>query len=272
MSLRLKTWQCVLLYLLAVFCGLAVIVAAGMRIASSYDPAARWVRQLHDPEPYYRQLAAEELGHQGPHASHALPALIEAMGDENPEVRVEAAVAVLRIDPWNQRPIPVITNVLLNSREPMSRSSAALALSRLGPGAVPAVPALIQALKDTDDHVRECAAQALGHVGPAAHQAIPALGQATNEVGTDVPVYAAQALGEIGAKEAVPALIAALRHENPQVRVLAAQSLGEIGPEARDAVPALVFALGDGEAEVKAYAAQSLRRIDPQRSAGATGP
>jgi HEAT repeat protein len=50
-----------------------------------------------------------------------------------------------------------------------------MALESAGPQGAPAVPALVQALKDGDANVRLWACKALGAVGPAARSAVPAL-------------------------------------------------------------------------------------------------
>lgn len=73
----------------------------------------------------------------------AVPALVEALGDRNVQVRRQAA----------------------------------LALGRIGPDAEQAVPALSAALGDGDEQVRRNAARALGQIGPAAKEAIGPLMQ-----------------------------------------------------------------------------------------------
>ena len=76
------------------------------------------------------------------------------------------------------------------------------------------MPALTEALSDTDWWTRAGAAAALGCMGEPAHGA-------------------------------VPALIEALKDDSEWVRRNAADTLGNIGPSARSAVPALVEALND---------------------------
>jgi hypothetical protein len=63
----------------------------------------------------------------------------------------------------------------LKDHEPEVRAASAKALALMGPKASSAVPALIDALNDSDENVRRTAARALGQIGPAAHDAIPAL-------------------------------------------------------------------------------------------------
>lgn len=54
-------------------------------------------------------------------------------------------------------------------------------LGNIGPAAAEAVPALIDALKDPDEIVRQKAAQALENIGPAAAEALPALTDALED-------------------------------------------------------------------------------------------
>ena len=64
----------------------------------------------------------------------------------------------------------------LKSPDTNARVEAATTLASAGPNAAPALPALIEALKnDSDPLVRRLAAYALGQIGPDAKEAIPAL-------------------------------------------------------------------------------------------------
>lgn len=89
------------------------------------------------------------------------------------------------------------------------REAAAVALSRIGE---PAVPALVEALKSPDPNVRQQAADTLARIGPAA-------------------------------ANAVPALTALLEDPDPRVKKSAVRALGQIGPAAATAVPSLMRAL-----------------------------
>ena len=53
-----------------------------------------------------------------------------------------------------------------------------MALENMGPAAAGAVPALIKALDDGDNRVRQTAVKALGNIGPAAREAIPVISRA----------------------------------------------------------------------------------------------
>src|SRR2546422_5612199 len=56
-----------------------------------------------------------------------------------------------------------------------AKADALSAISRMGPNAREAVPALIKTLTDSENRIRHAAANALGKVGPAAMDAVPAL-------------------------------------------------------------------------------------------------
>jgi hypothetical protein len=146
------------------------------------------------------------------------------------------------------------------------REAAAGALGKIGPGAEKAVPALIQALKDEDRWVREAAAGALGKIGPGAEKAVPALIQALKDYYEELREAAAGALGKIGpkAEKAVPALIQVFKenYENDEdLREAAVKALGKIGPKAEKAIPALTEALDDDDYCVRREAAEAIFKI-----------
>jgi HEAT repeat protein len=122
----------------------------------------------------------------------------------------------------------------LKSREVKTRIAAAEELGHIGQIkkslAEPAVPALIDALRDSDTGVRKAAAEALGKVDP------------------DVKV-------------AVPALTNALKDKASPVRQSAASALGQIGPDAKDAVPALRELQKDSDRAVSRAAGMAIQRI-----------
>jgi HEAT repeat protein len=63
----------------------------------------------------------------------------------------------------------------LKAQAPSSRNAAAYEIASMGPAAAPAVPALIEALDDSDAAVRFPVTVALGEIGPAAEAAVPRL-------------------------------------------------------------------------------------------------
>jgi len=109
------------------------------------------------------------------------------------------------------------------------RWCAARALVKIG---IPAVPALIEALKDQNENVRFLAAWALGAIRNVS--AVPALVEAMNEENLEVKFIAAEGLEDI-----LKELIAQLNSANERSSKLALQKLVKIG---EPAVPDLIKA------------------------------
>lgn len=79
-----------------------------------------------------------------------------------------------------------------------TRNAAAYEISGMGPAAAAAVPALIEALEDSEVTVRFPATVALGEIGPAAKAAVPKLKQMMEEeINDEVAAGAKRALRRI---------------------------------------------------------------------------
>src|SRR3954470_10300000 len=133
----------------------------GTRSRTDELPLPELVRRLKHPDTADRRAAAAALGRLGPKAGPAVPALAEALSDEDLYVR----------------------------------RLAALALGDIGAGG--AVPALIEALGDEDEGARRRAAVALGEIGPEAAPALAALRELREEGGEAVREAAARAVRDI---------------------------------------------------------------------------
>ena len=98
--------------------------------------------------------------------------------------------------------------ILTSDPDPITRGLAAIALRDQGQASLPALPALIAALKDSDVSVRMMSANALAAIGKDAAPAAPALIAAGSVKNEQVHVLrsVAAALGSIGKPAATPAL------------------------------------------------------------------
>jgi len=102
--------------------------------------------------------------------------------------------------------------------------------------AKPAVPDLIDALRDKDDDVRIWAAITLGQIGPDAVSAVePLVALLRDEQHPQVISCAVRSLGEIGpgAKAALPVLAAMVQNPGFTARVFATQAFWRVGPKGR---------------------------------------
>ena len=230
---------------------------------------------------------AAALGEIGPEAAAALPALQSLLTeDRRGEVRVSAAMAMLKIDPQNGLSIPCLIAVLNNNFNGTGGpEDAAWALVELGPQAAKAIPALKIALKNKKYIIRISAARALAAV--AGKDAVPALiarmkkektlgiakpdrpnGEYNYNYNEHFSVRAAiiESLGELGpaAESAVPELSAALADPREEYfsREAAVEALGKIGPAAKSAVPLLRRLLEDSSESLRQSAREAMQKIE----------
>jgi HEAT repeat protein len=169
---------------------------------------------------------------------------------------------------------------LLGDADPKVSSEAALALAKIGAPASAAVPALIKAvekaiagagenpLEQQEDTTGSAAAYALGRIGPPAAGAAVDLLKATASRDASLSLISAWALAQIepgsakSAAKTLPILIAGLAHSVPKYRQAAAESLGNLGPLAKDALAELQkTAKEDPDPAVRQTAVQALEKI-----------
>ena len=221
------------------------IAQALKQIGDAAVPAL--IETLDDQRPDVRQEAIKLLEWIG---DGAVPVLIEALDDQRPDVREAAAETLRRIG-------DTLIEALGDQRPGVPRAAAEM-LGRIRDAA--AVPALIEALGDQRPGVSQAAAEALEGIGDAA---VPALIEALGDQRPGVPSWAAAKALEGIRDAAVPALIEALGDQRPGVSRAAAKMLERIGDAA---VPALTKARDDQRPAVDKTAAEVLERIeDPRR-------
>ena len=204
-----------------------------------------------------RSRAIRELRKIG---EKAVPALIQALEDNNPEVCTGVALALGGI---GEKAGPSLIQALQN---PSVKSLVADTFVLIGKEAL---PDLIQTLRDKKSEFRASAAEVLGRIGSEDPETIMALWKVENTTqeflksnrkafGRANPTEAAKALADT-----VPALIRALQDVDPTVRANAANALIRIGtPEAIESVlPVLRQALQNEDPAVRANVANALIQI-----------
>jgi HEAT repeat protein len=194
-----------------------------------------------------RFRAAAALAKLGPAARSALPRLKQLMEERETHLAVCAAEAVARIDPsLAPQACRVIGDVLLlpRRRGHALRGYAIRALRDIGPGARPALPALLFVLHDEDGPCLPQAALAAVEIdATSAAAAVAFIRDELNDTkhGEDITEFLEE-LPTLGPKAALflPELKQMIAGKRPPFYAMAAAlTLAAIGPEARDAVPLL---------------------------------
>ena len=229
-----------------------------------------FIAALKDPDVRVRWIATFALGELESEAETVVPKLIEMAKNATELVPVGD---LIQFRPFADRGQYYFLGPSRKGGDPL-RIAALQALGAFGRAAAPAVPALVDALRDPDLRIRWFAIETLALIGPEAKAAVPKLIEALRSkdvaeagmlrgLGTfmfrqmdDGPIrlIAAEALGRIGpeAKAAVPDLIAALDGPDSRVRCEAVRALGAIGPDSAPAIPNLVRQLVRGQPELAA--------------------
>jgi HEAT repeat protein len=181
-----------------------------------------------------RGAAASALGAIGPDAASAKTALVSALKDREPRVRILAAEALVRLDKKPEAAIALLDKELQKNKLANLRKEAAEAIGRLGAEGKPLREPLRGALADKDTDVRIAAAEALWLVNKQTDEALPVLCEALKDDDADSRRSAAEALGKIGpaAKAALPVLARALKDDDDGVRKAAALAMRKIDAEA----------------------------------------
>jgi len=152
------------------------------------------IKTLKEDWSYYH--AATTLWKIGPSAKEAVPALIDLLKDKNTEIRYEAAYAIVIIDVTAAKPtIPILLQWLVDDNAPEYTSEmAAESLVKIGK---PAVPLIINTLRDKNSLVRYMSVKILGEIGTDAKDAESSLVKLLKDKDHDVRVSAKEALGKI---------------------------------------------------------------------------
>jgi HEAT repeat protein len=200
------------------------------------------------------RAAVVELG------TPAVPHLIQALGDGDWNVRVAACRALGAIG--DGQAVPALS-VWAHAEE----QAAQAALQQMGQAPLPLPEAVAQVVAQGAWGVlvralrHEAVRAAVVELGTPA---VPPLIQALRDGNSDVRWAACEALGAIGDRQAVPPLIQALRDGNSDVRAAACRALVKIGAPA---VPHLIQALGDGNSDVREAALQAVKQIKAKQFA-----
>lgn len=224
-----------------------VLAAAGLLILNILEPRVdgRTVGDLraglNNADPDIRRKAASDLGRLNTSGVSALPDLGRMLTTDADEgVRVAAGEALGKMAPASESVVSDLA-MALSDRSPWVRMNAALALLRLKQKARPAIPALVTAVGDQENDtnlnsfhhtVRQTVLLALGEAAAGTADAVPTLVNVLDRPSSDnLRRSAAVGLGQAGehARHTAPKLRRLLADPNEDVRLAAADALVRVG-------------------------------------------
>jgi HEAT repeat protein len=214
-----------------------------------------------DADKTVRREAADALARIRPGPKVVLPLLIELIEDAEPSVRLRALHLLAE---HKDKAIPALVEALADED---TVYWACVVLSEIGPDADAAVPALIETLGDKRPGVRREACIALAQIGKASAPAIAALAKMLDDEHNGVP--ATYALGTIGQlpDDVEAAIKANAKSSDVVLSTVSTWAMAKLDPEnkslMRRAVKRLAARLKDDEPRHREAAVRALVDLDP---------
>jgi HEAT repeat protein len=238
--------------------------------------AARGLLELNAPEVVNKELDAAAASLNESQIDRAMDAFAALGGRVVPRAtellkdpkRRERAMKVLgKVGPEAAPAVPALVD-LLKDRDAKVRTESLFTLAAIGPKASAAIGPATAALADTDRDVMLTAGYFLDKMGSEAKAAAPALRKLLESKDELVQITGVHALLAVdpanpdNAKMAVPVMTAALKNPLAFIRGEAAMTLGDLGKAAAGALPALeAIQQKDENSEVRAAAAEAVKKI-----------
>ena len=215
------------------------------------------IQQMKDKSSSSRWLAAWKIGKIGLRADLAVPVLLEALQDQEADVRSVACDALCEFSSQAGKAVPI----LIKQVKTRDNVSGALKLLRaIGPEASPAVPALIELLKDSKADSLLAIVEILDELKSGINEATPILLNRLQKSKdkSDRTVLAALARLRAEPKIVVPIIQKMLKEQDGREMIF---SLAFYGADAQHVVPDLIPLFKSPDFQDRIQVAEVLGRI-----------
>jgi len=202
---------------------------------STPESISSLIKALNDESDIVRTEVAKALGEIGADAYEAIPNLMNSLKDVSWAVRIASAQSISLIGKESIKTIPSLISAL-EDPDWRVRYRVVNTLAEVGE---PAVPALLEVLKQKSSIIRKEALECLGEMKIPDPNIIKNISNLLTSNSEKVRGKAADALRSIG-KEAVPALLKALEKASTKMKIIIISALGGIGTEAKAAIPTII--------------------------------
>jgi len=219
-------------------------------------------RQLRNPDVVARIQAIRKLHDMNEKARRVIPALVEALSDEEVPVRSQAAMILRQIGSGDERTVPLVMNFVQRPDVlPAGRLLAINLLAELGDSASQAVPMLVGLARGNEEpRIRQMAMLAAYRIAPED----AGLTDVVFEAFGDADAVIRSTAAGIAAKQAQASedvmhrIMEQFRSEEAQRRVTAVVALRSMGVTRERVLPVLIEALTDRNKGVRETALASL--------------
>ena len=223
--------------------------------------AGHLAAQLQSGNAQARMAAAEKLKSMGDDAESALPALVRALGDKLPPVRMNASSAIQGFSPEvRARADLYLLAELKDSKDSQVKTMIIRLLERKEKPSPEVVAALLERTRDKDKAVHQAATGALIKMSPDNAQFVDALFASLKQKALTANAAASLASLAVRNETILPRLIERIERGGPE-RAGALETVGRMGRRGKPAIPALA-ALAKKK-ETAWPAAYALCRIAP---------
>jgi HEAT repeat protein len=243
-----------------------VRLAAANTLNQARAEAAKAVKPLigtlRDPDEKVANAAATALGSIGPAAVEAVPALIDLLADPKSPTRMTAVSSLGVIAGDAELAIPALIGAIsVDGLRPYAFS----ALTRFGPQARSAIPAVLAHGRDANGAIDANALYTLSVLDPDSHEYRGLLFAALLSPNSNSRMSAISHFHRESVwPDALPVL-AMLFKCDPSMRQRLAQVFGSMGAEAKPVVPMLMEVIGDLQTNptLRRAMVNAVNRIDP---------